>query len=130
MVFVFGNGFFNCIFVFISFIAFVAFFVAFWKKKFISSETRLSSEMTLSSLPTSVTLLVIFRFSENNGWIFFQKVLLSTIFDGSRLSKYVLRSFLHNLLQEFVFFCTFSLTLEFLFWNRGFLNMSFSSLPS
>ena len=42
-------------------------FVAFWKKKFISSETRLSSEIILSSLSMSVTLLAIFQFSENNG---------------------------------------------------------------
>ena len=80
------------------------FFLSFWKKKFIYSKTRLSSEIILSSLPTSVTLLAIFRFSENNGSIFVQKVLLSPICVGSRLSKYFLRTVLYNLLQKF--FCS------------------------
>ena len=113
MVCVFVNGFFNCMCTFISFIFIIRFpfisrfFVAFWKKKFIFSETRLSSEMILSSLSKSVTLLGIFLFSENNHRIFSQRVLLSTTFYGSKLPKYFRRSVLYNLLQKFFCFLYF-----------------------
>ena len=47
--------------------------VEFWKKEFISSETGLSLEIILSYLSASVTLLDIFRFSEDKKLKIFPK---------------------------------------------------------
>ena len=137
MVCIFVNGFFNCICIIISFIFNMWIFIYIKiscnilekGKQFISSETRLSSEIILSSLSTSVTLLAIFHFSENNGWIFFQKVLLSTILMDQAFQNISFPPSYTIYCRSFFVFCTFSLILEFIFWNRGFLNMTFSWLP-
>ena len=58
-------------------------FVAFWKKKKISSyDTKVSSDRIISSLSSRVILFVNFLFSEKGGWMFFQKAFSYLIYQN------------------------------------------------
>ena len=56
--------------------------VAFLKMLLCSSDTKCSSDAIFSFSSTRCTLFPIFLFSENKGYIYFQKLLLSEIFYG------------------------------------------------
>ena len=68
----------------------------FEKKLFNSSDSNLSSDIIFSLSPTSVILLALLRFLEAIGWLFFQNVLLSVMFDNLWLFENVFCSFLYN----------------------------------
>ena len=83
-------------------------FVAFWKKIFSFSDTKVTSDIMFSSLFSRIIFFANFLFSGKRGWMFFQKALLSTVLLTSNVSKYFLRTFLYNLLQMFLCFLYFS----------------------
>ena len=57
-------------------------FVAFWKKKISSYDTKVSSDRIISSLSSRVILFVNFLFSEKGGWMFFQKAFSYLIYQN------------------------------------------------
>ena len=134
MFYIFVNVFFNCVCIFISFIfniwilVYIKIFRSILEKKNISSETRLSSEIILYSLSTSVTLLTIFRFSEKRAEYFSKSLYCQISLMDQDFQNTTFAPSYTICYRSFFVFCTFSLILEFVFWNKSFLNMTFSWL--
>ena len=101
--------------------------VAFLKNLLSSSETKWSSKIVFSLLSTKVILLLIFRFCEKKGWIFFQKLLLVTDPSSIKTFEIFFPLFFGKPAAVILLFLNFFLmNEEFFSWNKLFPSMTVS----